>query len=76
LSISKLLTSLEPTLLSFKILLGVFLLGFLIIFSECMIDNRIIFSRPLSPEELFKEFGPKVEQLFSTRVYRGIQIGL
>ena len=33
-----------------------------------MIDNRI-FRRPLSAEELFKEFGPKVEHLISQGKY-------
>ena len=56
------------TLLSFEILSAFFLAGFLIIFSKFMIDNRM-FRRPLSPQELFKQYKPEIEDLISRGEY-------
>ena len=49
----------------FDILLVFFLLGLLIVFTKFIVDDHIIFRRPLLPEELFKEYEPKINEIIA-----------
>ena len=58
----------DPSL-TLEILLVIFLAAFLLIFNKFIKDIYIIFRRPLSPEELYKQYKSEIESLISQGKY-------